>query len=153
MGIYEEIREKISREELLAQLAEEAAELAKAALKYRRILDGTNPTPISRKDAFGNLIEEIADVRLVISVLDMDKYLLDYDVIAAKKTLRWIKRLNEINPKNTDSGDLDIEEIDVNGFEANYENCAFGGRPLSEWPCCVCVTKGANIPTRWEERK
>ena len=117
MGIYEEIREKISREELLAQLAEEAAELAKAALKYRRILDGTNPTPISRKDAFGNLIEEIADVRLVISVLDMDKYLSDYDVIAAKKTLRWIKRLNEINPKDTDSGVLDIEKIDVNGFE------------------------------------
>ena len=114
MGIYEEIREKISREELLAQLAEEAAELAKAALKYRRILDGTNPTPISRTEAFDHLIEEIADVRLVVSVLDMDKYLPEYDAIAIRKTLRWVKRLNEIKPNGTDNGELDIEQIEVN---------------------------------------
>ena len=31
--------------EILAQLAEEASELAQAALKLRRALDGTNPTP------------------------------------------------------------------------------------------------------------
>lgn len=31
--------------EVLAQLAEEVAELAQAALKLRRALDGTNPTP------------------------------------------------------------------------------------------------------------
>ncbi len=33
--------------ELLAQMAEEAAELAQAALKFRRVLDETNPTSCS----------------------------------------------------------------------------------------------------------
>ena len=36
----------LPKTEILAQLAEEAAELAQAALKLRRSLDGTNPTPV-----------------------------------------------------------------------------------------------------------
>lgn len=35
----------LPKTEILAQLAEEASELAQAALKMRRALDGTNPTP------------------------------------------------------------------------------------------------------------
>lgn len=35
----------LPKTEILAQLAEEASELAQAALKLRRALDGTNPTP------------------------------------------------------------------------------------------------------------
>ncbi len=37
----------LPKTEILAQLAEEASELAQAALKLRRALDGTNPTPKS----------------------------------------------------------------------------------------------------------
>lgn len=37
----------LSKTEILAQLAEEASELAQAALKLRRAMDGTNPTPKS----------------------------------------------------------------------------------------------------------
>ena len=44
--------------EVLAQLAEEAAELAQAALKLRRVLDGTNPTPLSESEARAALAEE-----------------------------------------------------------------------------------------------
>ena len=50
--------------ELLAGLAEEAAELAQAALKLRRTLDGRNPTPVSTGDASRKLNEEFADVLL-----------------------------------------------------------------------------------------
>lgn len=37
----------LPKTEIMAQLAEEASELAQAALKLRRALDGTNPTPKS----------------------------------------------------------------------------------------------------------
>lgn len=37
----------LPKTEILAQLAEEASELAQAALKLRCALDGTNPTPKS----------------------------------------------------------------------------------------------------------
>lgn len=41
------ISDILPKTEILAQLAEEASELAQAALKLRRALDGTNPTPKS----------------------------------------------------------------------------------------------------------
>lgn len=56
----------LPREEILAQLAEEASELAQAALKLRRALDGTNPTPKSVAECEENLLEEWADVDLCL---------------------------------------------------------------------------------------
>ena len=53
--------------ELLAGLAEEASELAQAALKLRRVWDKTNPTPIDEKTAIDRLEEEIADVQLYLN--------------------------------------------------------------------------------------
>ena len=44
--------------EILAQSAEEASELAQAALKLRRALDGTNPTQKSVEECEENLLEE-----------------------------------------------------------------------------------------------
>ena len=52
------IIETLPETERLAQLAEEAAELAQAALKLRRAIDGTNPTPKTIAEARENLIEE-----------------------------------------------------------------------------------------------
>ena len=59
----------LPEEELLAQLAEECSEAAKAALKLRRARDGVNPTPVSEEEAFGNLVEELADIYLCSIVL------------------------------------------------------------------------------------
>lgn len=50
------------------QLAEEASELAQAALKLRRALDGKNPTPKSVKECEENLLEELADVKVAFTV-------------------------------------------------------------------------------------
>ena len=94
VNMIEYIREKLTTEELLAQLAEEATELAHAALKYRRVLDGTNPTPATAEDAMANLQEEIADVRLVLELL----YLTgkpEQTAIMAHKLARWAGRLAE----------------------------------------------------------
>ena len=41
------INEILDKTEILAQLAEESSELAQAALKLRRAIDGKNPTPKS----------------------------------------------------------------------------------------------------------
>lgn len=46
----------------LEQLAEECAELGKAALKLARILRNENPTPVTRKGAEADLLEEWTDV-------------------------------------------------------------------------------------------
>lgn len=90
------IRDKLTQEELLAQLAEETMELGHAALKLRRAYDGSNPTPVKRREAFENLKEEIADVWLLIEVLNLSRFLPEYDRIAEKKLKRWVQRLEEV---------------------------------------------------------
>lgn len=82
--------------ELLAQLAEEAAELAQAALKLRRAIDGTNWTPRSLQECKDALAEEIADVEGVLQALDFAAPLVDYDnvhMIQSQKMRRWAERL------------------------------------------------------------
>ena len=90
------IRERLQDAELLAQLAEETAELGKAALKLRRVLDGKNPTPVSMKEAFDNFEEEIADVLLCLEVLGYDlKEVGLYKAFMDVKRERWVRRLQE----------------------------------------------------------
>ena len=54
--------EKIGAAAMLEQLAEEATELAHAALKLARIERGENPTPVLKEVAMDHLIEEYTDV-------------------------------------------------------------------------------------------
>lgn len=95
------IRERLSQEELLAQLAEECAELGKAALKLRRCYSGKNPTPVSKEDAYKNLLEELADVTLCVEVLGLNSVPNLYEVgrIWESKTQRWAQRLQERDSK------------------------------------------------------
>lgn len=58
------IFDALPEEEILAQMEEECVEASKAALKLRRVRCGVNPTPVSEKDAFENLVEELADIYL-----------------------------------------------------------------------------------------
>lgn len=87
------IKQKVPVTELLAGLAEEASELAQAALKLRRVYDGTNPTPVKEEDAQERLYEEMADVKLYCSMLKVNvKYISD---MMQKKQSRWEHRLME----------------------------------------------------------
>ena len=61
MNNLEYIAANLSDEDILCQISEEADELAKAALKLRRAITGTNPTPVSYEEAVDSLIEEYAD--------------------------------------------------------------------------------------------
>lgn len=94
MSDLEYILERLTHEELLAQLAEETAELGKAALKLRRVIDGRNPTPVSLSAAFENFEEEIADVLLCLETLGFDHDgLTKYRHITSVKLARWRSRL------------------------------------------------------------
>ena len=79
--------------ELLAGLAEECGELTQAALKLRRVWDGTNPTPTLEDDAMENLYEEVADVLLYIEELKLNRGAIGR--IMGEKRERWKKRLEE----------------------------------------------------------
>ena len=85
----EKIKDRLGEPEALAQLAEECAELAQAALKLRRAREGKNPTPNTEEERRRALIEEYTDVIHCAMVLDLE---MDLDQIR-KKTERWMRRL------------------------------------------------------------
>ena len=110
MDAIEYVRKNLTQEAQLEQLAEECAELGKAALKLARIYRGENPTPVKRTEAFHNLVEEIADVTLCIEVLGLNtpEALYNCGRIWEEKSARWKKRLQE-----------SISESEAKGAETN----------------------------------
>lgn len=112
-------------EELLAQLAEEAAELAHAALKLRRVEDGTNPTPVPKEDAIKNILEEIADVSLVVNLLgfNTDRNETICREIMAKKTDRWAARLDRCIGNQKSRADRIRQMDDIALAEELYRFC------------------------------
>lgn len=96
MTDIEFIRSKLDQDELLCQLAEEAAELSQSALKLRRAYNQENPTPVTRKAAYENLLEEMADVSLVLTVLGLDTGLVRMEInrTMTEKRERWVGRLD-----------------------------------------------------------
>lgn len=95
MTEIEYITARLGTLEILCQLAEEASELAQAALKLRRVLDKTNPTPVDFDTAYGNLLEEIADVEGAVKVLTLDRKKEEIAKISSDKITRWAQRLKE----------------------------------------------------------
>ncbi len=81
----------LAETELLAMLAEEAAELGHAALKLRRALDGSNPTPVTENQARAGLQEEIDDVFVCLMELGIDWS----QEGVTKKAARWMRRLKK----------------------------------------------------------
>lgn len=58
---YLETRESEPIDHLLDQVAEEAAELVQACIKYKRALGMSTPTKCSAEKALENILEEFAD--------------------------------------------------------------------------------------------
>lgn len=89
------VRSKVSLEERLCQLAEEAAELAQAALKLRRAYGDANPTTLSCADAYMCLREEVADVALCLYVFGIEDIYEASEDQMTNKLNRWCERLKE----------------------------------------------------------
>lgn len=78
----------------LEQLAEEAAELAQAAIKLARKKRGESPTPKSEMQCLDALTEEIGDVLAcldeVMDIVDMERV----EAVKAQKKVRWRLRID-----------------------------------------------------------
>lgn len=95
------IVEHLGMNEILCQLAEEASELAQAALKLRRAYDGKNPTPKTVEECINALLEESADVDLALIMIcqllpqkNEFVWIIEQDRIEDKKVKRWAERLD-----------------------------------------------------------
>jgi len=86
------IRERVPEKDRLTQLAEEATELAKAALKMARACDANNPTPVSYGEARRSLTEEFADVLVAVDAVVPDVWGV-CSGIYFNKLSRWTGRL------------------------------------------------------------
>ena len=86
------IKNKLTRRELLEQLAEECSELTKAAMKTIRAEGlSDNPTPISKEDTEKKFTEEQLDVVSILWLLTDSKM---YEYIRYyPKDVRWAIRL------------------------------------------------------------
>lgn len=104
MTEIEYITAKLGTLEILCQLAEEASELSQAALKLRRAITGTNPTPVSADDAKHALNEEIVDIAVAteawfesevggIDGVETDDIKSALGTFADVKIARWAGRL------------------------------------------------------------
>lgn len=92
----EKILAKLGIASVLEQLAEEAAEVAQAALKMARIIRGENPTPKTHMEARAALEEELADFRVCVEVMDRSDVIFDMEIIknlSEVKMKRWLDRL------------------------------------------------------------
>lgn len=84
--------EVIGSAAMLEQLAEEAAELAQAALKVARILRDDNPTLVTLGEAEEHLVEEYTDVYQCAMELEIP---VDWQQIEEKRE-RFMKRVREM---------------------------------------------------------
>lgn len=81
----------LSPEELTVGLAEECGELAQAACKLHRALNGLNPTQINKNTAIGMIVEELGDVLLYLDQLGINPE--DAELNMKFKYERWVERL------------------------------------------------------------
>lgn len=89
-----EIMATLTKRDLLEQLAEESAELAKAAIKMIRASGDTmNVTPTSEISAYRNLEEEINDVLMVIEALGFNLEIRTAFAANSPKWERWYRRV------------------------------------------------------------
>ncbi len=94
------VASQLGKREKLEQVAEEASELCKAAMKLIRAGKmSENPTPMSLEEATQNFYEEFRDVLIAMRVtLSPSKYASLLDVDNSPKFKRWYERL-EANRK------------------------------------------------------
>lgn len=103
----EYVMDKLEPIDRLAMLAEEASELAHAALKLARIMKGNNPTPVKFEDAYYNLVEEITDVELSIKLVGVS----NDEKLERQKLERCVARLKEKSNENLSDKGLNYNDI------------------------------------------
>ena len=85
--------DNLDSDDLFLQMAEEAAELSQACLKYVRAHKGNNPTKDSEDVYLNGIIEEFTDVQICAEAIDITT---DSD-IHDSKIHRWADRIRKKN--------------------------------------------------------
>lgn len=93
----EYIKENVSREDRLLQLAEECNELSQAILKVCRYDKGSNKPQGSKTEVYGNLYEEMADVKLCMATIENEFTDSLIQVNKNHKLARWVNRVKGVN--------------------------------------------------------
>lgn len=88
------VRENVSRNDKLLQLAEECNELAQAILKVRRLEKSSNKPHQSKSEIYANLYEEMADVELCMDILKNELTSAIILVEKNHKLKRWCDRID-----------------------------------------------------------
>ena len=90
-----DILEELGGSELLCALAEEASELSQAALKFRRAINGNNPTVKTLDECAANMLEEISDCELILELLGYSEPSMveRREAIKKQKEARWKQRI------------------------------------------------------------
>lgn len=86
-----EINGAVGSKELAVGLAEECAELAQAAIKFRRCFSKENPTPKPLDEVIDNFYEEVADVILYLDAMSVNWGTVHGHYL--QKLDRWHRRL------------------------------------------------------------
>lgn len=87
------VADNLDSDDLFLQMAEEAAELSQACLKYVRAHKGNNPTKDSEDVYLKGIIEEFTDVQVCAEAIDITT---DSD-IHDSKIHRWADRIRKKN--------------------------------------------------------
>ena len=97
-----DIIDSIGLPAVLEMLGEEGSEMTHASLKWARQLRGENPTPKTEEECRDALVEEMADVQLMIDLLTMSGIIGDAEVRTrmGKKMLRWLDRMEAHNEEH-----------------------------------------------------
>lgn len=141
----------LSGRELLEQLAEEAAELSQAALKFIRAAGmSNNPTPVSLQEAKANLQEEISDVLAIIKLLKGTGTVevLSYEDDENPKWRRWAERLGyKAESECDEKSEVTKAAEKIKAYCENRDGCT-GCTFCGESGCCL-----NRSPFRWEDVK
>ena len=88
--------EGLTQEDYLDQLIEECGELIQAASKLKRARGKRNKTPVTEEEAAASLLEEIADVRLCMAMVEQSEGLncMAVDRAMRSKYVRWKERMH-----------------------------------------------------------
>ena len=150
MNEVEYIKDRLEETERLLGLTEEALELALAALKLRRVLDGRNPTPVTEEQATENLLEEYGDVLNSIEVLITPTQNERAMQSRAEKRSRWVSRLK--------TADFEQDGVQYRRHRCSecgwtwLEDCDASDYP-DYCPHCGARRHGGGTITETEERK
>lgn len=89
------VRDNLTEKDLYLQMAEEAAELAQSCAKMVRVVEGSNPTPVTEEEAKASVREELSDVLLCNAVMQLAHTDGSFNSTMASKLERWVNRIKE----------------------------------------------------------